>query len=179
METGTTSLWDDLYGLLLRYVKNKGITADHAQDIVQDVLIKVYENLNTLREPKKMLPWAFSIARNRVTDFYRKHRPSAVDLQHLELPTDTHEDKTVEFAECIRYFLPHLPKESQQIIVWVELDHRSQKELSEKMGLPYSTVKSKVQRARKQLRERIEACCTVQHDRFGNIMQYHKKVACC
>ena len=41
METGTTSLWDDLYGLLLRYVKNKGITADHAQDIVQDVLIKV------------------------------------------------------------------------------------------------------------------------------------------
>ena len=179
METRIANLWNSLYDSLLGYVKKKGVAHEHAQDIVQDVFLKAFDNINTLKDQEKMMSWVFSIARNSVMDFYRKNKPMAVDLEYANLQTDIDEDKTAEFASCIHCFLPHLPGESREIIIWVELENFSQKELSKRMGLPYSTVKSKVQRARQRLRELIEACCVVQHDRFGNIIQYQQRVTCC
>lgn len=181
MQAELNHLWDHLHDSLLRYVKKKGVTAEHAQDIVQEVFLKVHDNVDTLKGRDRIVAWIFSIARNTVTDFYRKNGSGLVNIEYIHpcMESEDNTDMTIEFTSCIHHFLPFLPKQSRDVLIRVELGDLSQKELADQLGLPYSTVKSRVQRARQRLRELIEECCVVEHDRFGNIIHYQKRTACC
>jgi len=72
-----------------------------------------------------------------------------------------------------------LPEKYREAILLTEFGNYTQKELSEKMGLSLSGAKSRIQRARNQLKEMLIGCCQIDFDHFGNVVDYKHKTEDC
>ena len=77
-----------------------------------------------------------------------------------------------DLAECVRPFIEQLPAPYRDALILVEIKGLSQKQAASERGLSLSGMKSRVQRARRKLKEAILRCCAVQLDRRGEIMAY-------
>jgi RNA polymerase sigma-70 factor (ECF subfamily) len=183
---------DPLQQLLRSRVKNP---AD-VDDLLQEVLIKAYHHLHTIREPEKVLSWLFQIARNTVIDYYRKSRvetsrqeifQNAMLTKSEEAPSfqggvsltdkqsEQYEQIRQELTSCILPLLHQLPEKYREAIEIVDLQNTSQKELANKLGLSHSAVKSRVQRGRRMLQDKFHQCCYYNLDVRGNLIDYQVK----
>lgn len=68
------TLWRDYRAQLLRFVVKRVADPATAEDIVHDVLVRVYQRRDTLRDGQKFEPWLYQITRNAVIDYYRARR---------------------------------------------------------------------------------------------------------
>ena len=172
---------DRLRQFLLSRVKNR---AD-VDDLLQEILIKTYRHLDTVKEPEKFLSWLFQIARNTLIDYYRKSgvETSRQDFVKGAMVTneepEQYEQVRRELTNCIYPFLDRLPPKYREAIEAVDLQGESQKELAKKLGLSYSAVKSRVQRGRSMLKAKFEECCRYQLDVRGNIIDFAAKLNGC
>lgn len=158
-----------LYGFILTRVNDPSL----AEDIVQDVLIKVYERLNTLRDQDKILSWMYQITRNVIVDYYRKHNPiEDIDEIVVVQEINIEEDVQKELAQCLLPMVNQLPSNYQQAVKMAELDGLTQKEIAQKQGLSLSGAKSRVQRGRKMLKQMLTECCRIELDRQGKVFNY-------
>ncbi len=176
-------IWQDYGDRLRRFLVAKTASPEDAEDLLQEVLIKTYRHLPTLNDPKKFQAWLFQIARNTLTDYYRKRRVPVSDRSLPEPPAldgeDDHGKVRQELSRCLQPFLKRLPKNYREAVEAVDLKGQSQKALAEEWGLSHSAVKSRVQRGRKMLKELFHACCTYQMDARGNIITYEGNKNCC
>lgn len=72
-----------------------------------------------------------------------------------------------ELARCLEPLLAELEPRDREILQRVEIEGEAQVELARELALPLSTLKSRVQRARRRLRERYESCCALELDGRG------------
>lgn len=175
------NLWNDLRkplkGFINKHIKNN----QDADDILQNVFYKIHNNIGSLKDTEKLNSWVYAIARNAITDFYREHK---YDALLTELPDDltdyqTETNANEEIAECLKTMIQYLPEKYKSAIILTEFQNLTQKELSERMGLSLSGAKSRVQRARLKLKEMLLACCSLEFDHFGNVVEYqHKNENC-
>lgn len=166
-------LWQEYRFALSRFVLRRVDDAALAEDIVQDVLLKVYKQLNTLKDPGKILPWMYQIAKNAIVDHYRRYRPTE-DIDAVGV-TEGHpaEERAEEaLAQCLIPWLGQLPAKYQQAVTLSEFDGMTQKEVALRLGLTLSGAKSRIQRGRKLLKKRLLACCRIELDRRGSILDY-------
>ncbi len=186
MKEGTLDIqqvWRDYGDRLRRFLVSKVASPDDAEDLLQEVLIKTHRHLPTLNDPKKFQAWLFQIARNTLTDYYRK-RHAPVSDQSLPEPAALENMENSgrvrqELSRCLQPFLKQLPKNYRAVVEAVDLKGQSQKALAEEWGLSHSAVKSRVQRGRNMLKDLFHACCTYQLDARGNIIDYEGKKDCC
>lgn len=182
MSTCINCIWEEFSVPLRKFIKKHVINEQDADDIFQEVFIKIYKNIGSLKDDKKIHAWIYSITRNTITDYYRKNHNS---LETIELPNDlvssTDEDfsANTEIASCLRVMVNSLPEKYKETILLTEFQNMTQKELSEKMGISLSGAKSRVQRARKKLREMLFACCSLEIDSRGNVIDYKHKTNEC
>lgn len=80
-----------------------------------------------------------------------------------------------QVASWIRPFLATLPDHYRQALELTELGDLTQSELAEQLGLSVSGTKTRVQRARQQLRDAIERCRTLEFDARGNVLDYAQR----
>lgn len=147
-----------------------------AEDIVQDVLIKVYEHLNTLKDQEKILSWMYQITRNVIVDYYRKQRSEGtLDEADMVEHIDIEKDVRKELAQCLLPMVNQLPSNYQQAIKMVEFDGLTQKKVALKQGLSLSGVKSRIQRGRKLLKKMLMECCQIELDHQGRLFNYKCK----
>ena len=186
MQEGTLDIqqvWRDYGDRLRRFLVSKVASPEDAEDLLQEVLIKTHRHLPTLNDPKKFQAWLFQIARNTLTDYYRKQRVTVSDQSLPEPAALDREDDPgkvrQELRRCLQPFLKRLPKTYREAVEAVDLKDQSQKSLAEELGLSHSAVKSRVQRGRKILKELFHACCTFQLDARGNIIAYENNKGCC
>ena len=122
------------------------------------------------------------VARNTITDYYRRNHNKfeITDLtENLESITDEELSANTEIASCLKLMVDSLPETYKQAILLTEFKNMTQKELSEKLGISISGAKSRVQRARKMLKEMLLLCCQLEIDSRGNIIDYrHKNSEC-
>ncbi|MCU7934923.1 MAG: RNA polymerase sigma factor SigZ [Candidatus Thiodiazotropha sp. (ex Dulcina madagascariensis)] len=168
-----TQLWKEYRSALFRFILTRVDDPAMAEDIVQDVLIKVYEQLNTLKDREKILPWMYQITRNAIVDHYRKYRPTEdIDKVVLIEETQTEDNVAKELAQCLLPWVSQLPPNYRQAVTMSELDGLTQQEVAQRQGLSVSGAKSRVQRGRKLLKKRLMACCRIELDRQGNVFNY-------
>ena len=168
---------EQYYRPLFLYVRKRVNNQLDAEDLTQEVFYKLSKSEN--KDVENIKGWIYAIAKNTIIDHYRKK-----NIPIGEIETDFMEEEQdkgsvlEELSNCIVPYVAQLPEEYREIIKLSELKGISQKEIAKKLDLNYTTVRSKVQRGRKKLKEKITSCCTVITGGKGSIMDYECKKNC-
>lgn len=155
---------NELRSFVLKRVKDKSL----ADDIIQDVFVKVHSRLHQLKDSEKIQRWIYQIARNTITDHYRKNNIVTAPEMQGAAGDDRALNECV--ANCVRQLLDSLPEKYRQALRLSEMEGVPQVELAKRLGISYSGVKSRVQRARRILREKMEESFNIRADVYGNIL---------
>ena len=147
-----------LYGNLLKLVKSEA----EAQEILQDVFLKIWENRQSIDMEKSFRSYLFKIAENKVYDFFRKvARDKKREAQLISLATNEYvpvgellqsDEKTAMLEKAI----DALPPQRQQVFKLCKLEGRSYKEVSELLGISVSTISDHIVKATKSIRDYFE-----------------------
>lgn len=172
-------LWRDYRDRLVRFVRRRVEDAATAEDIAHDVLVRAYQKGDTLRSGQKFEAWLYQITRNAVIDHYRARRPSEELPSELAAP-DPEGGRAAreELAGCMRPLVAALPPRYRDAVTLSELHGLTQNETAQRLGLSLSGAKSRVQRARRMLEEKLLACCRVELDHRGAIVDYESRSGC-
>jgi len=176
MTIDTEALWTDYGSSLQSFLRSKVANPEDAEDLLQDILIKTHANLHTVKEDSSVKSWLMQVANRAIIDFYRKGKRKNEELSEEGVWWDEHEvEREQGLAECLRPLLDALPEESAQLLEAVDIEGKSQKEIAESLGVSYSTVKSRVQRARRDLRGIINRCCHISIDSRGKVIDFERR----
>ncbi len=154
---------------LLNFIRRRVPDPGDAEDIVQEVFYRLVEANRLLMPIEHITGWLFQVARNRITDLFRKKVPE--NFSDIEFEDDNglpFEDilpsldagPEAEYARNVllqelKHALSELPKEQRDVFVAHELEGRSFKELAEKTGVSVNTLLSRKRYAVLHLRERL------------------------
>jgi RNA polymerase sigma-70 factor (ECF subfamily) len=176
VSTGLQAHRGELYRFVLKRVRD----AAAAEDIVQEVLVKAYTQQGTLKEPSKLRSWLYQIVRNTISDHYRGQKTLEPVLDHLPPPGAGEETEQAqrELAGCLVPLLDELPESYRRALQLAEIEGVTQQEVASRLGLSLSGAKSRVQRARKMLREALLNCCQVERDNRGAVVSYETLGGC-
>ena len=174
------SIWEKYCCRLLSFIRSRVVDPYEAEDILQEVFLRVHRNLCCLPTPDRLEPWIYQITRNLIVDHYRR-RKELVDIpEDLAAEPDSLEnDPESELALSLREMIDQLPHLYRQALLLTEYQGLSQKELAYELGISLSGAKSRVQRAREKLRDMFLACCHFEMDRRGRILDYYARCCCC
>jgi len=182
VSTCINCVWEEFSVPLKRFIKKRVAHEQDADDIFQEIYLKIHKNIGSVMNEDKLHAWIYRVARNTITDYYRRNhcKFEITDLtEDLESSTDEELSANTEIASCLKVMVDSLPETYKQAILLTEFQNITQKELSEKLGISISGGKSRVQRARKMLKEMLLGCCQLEIDRRGNIIDYkHKNSEC-
>ena len=175
MET-LEGVWQDLGSRVRRFVGSRVNDPYAADDITQDVMVKVQSNLDSLPPEEKLPVWVMAVARNAVIDHYRARsvREAAGGEVAEERVSDVGEDASAsrDLAACLGRMVEQLPEPYRTALRLADLQGLSQQDIADREGMSLSGAKSRVQRARRQLGEMIRDCCRVERDARGNVIDY-------
>lgn len=161
-------------------LKNVANPAD-VDDLLQDILIKSYQNLSKLKDSNKVKPWLFQIAQHSIIDFYRKNankRDAFVDeLTDMAIESESH--LMSELSQCVLPFINALPEQEAQLLTAIDIEGIAQKQYAAEQGINYSTLKSQVQKSRQQLHQLFNNCCHFEIDNKGQLIDYQSKQRGC
>ncbi len=183
MSTMTTErVWEEFHAPLQQFIRRRISDEDTAEDVLQEVFLKIHQHMETLKDVRKLEGWIYQITRNTIIDFYRSSRPTTTleAAEALDLPEELPDDDIVsELLPSVRAMVRNLPDLDRQALVLTEYQGLTQKELAERLGLSFSGAKSRVQRAREKLKQQLLECCHFELDRRGHIIDYQPRCHCC
>jgi RNA polymerase sigma-70 factor (ECF subfamily) len=164
------NVWAEFAARLGRFIRARVADQATADDILQDVFVRIHRRLDHLRAPAKLQSWLYLIARNAIIDHYRKNRETAELPESLlaEPPKDSPE--ACELRDALRQMIEGLPEAYRTAVMLTEFEGLTQQELANRLGITLSGAKSRVQRARGQLKEMLLDCCQFEFDRRGGIV---------
>ena len=170
---------DRLRGFIAARVEDPEVAAD----ITQDVLVRTIAS-GALDRVDNLGAWLYRVARNAVIDHYRTRRvhETDADLERWpdpDLAENLPNDATRELARCLQPMLGRLHPEARDALTRVDLDGQTHREAAAQLGLSTSGMKSRVQRARRELREQVTSCCRVETDSAGALADYVPRAGGC
>lgn len=178
----TERVWEEFHMPLQQFIRRRISDEDTAEDVLQDVFLKIHQHMDALKDVRKLESWIYQITRNAIIDAYRKlrHETTLEEAEALDLPEELPDDDIVsELLPSVRAMVRNLPEPDRQALVLTEYQGLTQKELAERMGLSLSGAKSRVQRAREKLKQQLLECCHFELDRRGHIIDYQPRCHCC
>ncbi len=165
------------------------VGAAEAEDLAQEVFIKVGTKLGSLKDPSKLSSWIFKIALNTARDRLRQpaiQKPAGVRASHqpgggteedaLSQVADTRsrtaEESLVrsEMIQCFFDFVGKLPKNYYEVYMLSEFEGLPDRAISRRLSLPLETVKMRLHRARTKLYDELRANCRCYYNERGEIM---------
>jgi RNA polymerase sigma-70 factor (ECF subfamily) len=180
MMTASEQLWETFSVPLHHFIRRRVPDPHSAEDILQDVFLKIHMRINTLHQQDRVAAWIYQIARNAIADYYRAQRPLTDVPETLLAPDDFPEEDVVrELLPCVAAMVNALPDAYREALRLTEYEGLSQKQLSERLAISFSGAKSRVQRARAKIKQQLLDCCHFQLDHAGRIIDYQPHCACC
>jgi RNA polymerase sigma-70 factor (ECF subfamily) len=165
----TEALWKEFSAPLRNFLRRRARSPEDAEDILQDVFVRIHRQLPTLRNASKLQGWVYRIARNALIDHYRaRHENVSLELD----PSD--EDHAwisqVDLTPTLKRFIALLPESYREPLVRHEFQGEALKDVSTALGLTLTATKSRVRRARLLLREMLDRCCRFEFDLRGRVI---------
>ena len=176
----------------LRGFVGRRVPAQDADDVTQDVLLRLHESASGLRHADRWQAWAYSVARNAIADHYRRRPPDeAVEDVLLEAARDAALPATRGFGcyegdhdvheEVLGWLRPtaeSLPERYRRALIMADFEGVPQREIARRLGISVSGTKSRVQRARRLLAESLRACCEIAIDQDGRAVDFERRGGC-
>jgi RNA polymerase sigma-70 factor (ECF subfamily) len=138
---------------------------DEAEDLTQDIFLKIFKALHTFDRRANFQTWLISISRNLCIDHYRSVRKEretmARDVDASQLTPVSRERgphsqlEQTDLRELVRLALAELPPALRQAVVLRDLQEFSYQEIADRLGLPEGTVKSRINRGRLELARQL------------------------
>jgi RNA polymerase sigma-70 factor (ECF subfamily) len=179
-------LWEEMHSPLLRIIARRVSDPRDAEDVLQDVMLRIQRQGRELGDVEHLGAWVHQITRSAVVDFYRRRaaRPeraagTTADLGDIAVSVDDEPAVRAELAHCLRPLLARLPDKYREALELTEFEGLSQVAAAERLGLSNSGMKARVQRARVQLRDLLLECCDVEVDRRGGVAGYQPRPEGC
>lgn len=133
--------------------------AAQAEDIAQDVFVRVWQSLPGFRLQAAFRTWLYRIATNLAIEQLRRTRPTT-GIEHIALAArDTPEDSVLQAEECraVRDAILRLPLQSRLVLILREYEGLSYKEIASALDIPIGTVMSRLSYARQHLQKDLSA----------------------
>jgi len=180
--------WRPFVDGLRRFIESRVPEAD-AEDVLQDTLLRLHEAVDSLRDADRAEAWVFSIARRAIADFYRdrEHAPDEQPMGREAEPVDEEapyaenlagydgaHDVHEEVLSWLRPMAEKLPEMYRRPLIMADFEGHTQQEVADDIGLSLSGAKSRVQRARVKLRERLQECCEVEFGPNGQAVAFRR-----
>ncbi|HRQ55461.1 MAG TPA: RNA polymerase sigma factor [Ignavibacteriaceae bacterium] len=135
----------------------------HADDVVQDVFIKLFEHLNTIQNKQSVQFWLFKTARNEILSFYRSTKnkkliTNSVDMNEIEIESPlllADEIENKELSKLILNELDLMNEDFKEVFVLKEYSGLSYKEIASLLDIDDELVKSRLYKARQKLVNKI------------------------
>jgi|SRR5690348_599625 RNA polymerase sigma factor (sigma-70 family) len=155
---------------LLSFIKQRVAGNEDAEDILQDVF---YQFAGSTEPIEQVGNWLYTVARNKITDRYRKHKmpladdvfgtyetdDESFDWREMLLPSDSNVETEYLrnlFWEELQSALDELPAEQREVFIKNEIEDISFKEMAEQTGVSIATLISRKRYAVLHLRERLQ-----------------------
>lgn len=174
-----STLWDDFAPPLRAFLARRVPAGIDADDLLQDVFVRVIRHLNTLRATERPEAWLFQIARNALRDSLRarQRRGGRTDTLEIDLPDDSDAASVrvseVELAPCLTSMIGRLSEPYRSAIELTSIRGLTQADAAREAGVSLSGMKSRVQRGREQLRQMLVRCCEIQVDVRGGVSDFY------
>lgn len=161
-----------------------------ADDVAQEVLLRLHQGLDGLRDPSRWDSWAFGIARRTIADYYRSRKPVDLPEGQEEVEALAAVDPGLEargfgsfdgdhsvHEEVLGWLRPtaeQLPARYRDALLLADFEGEKQKDVAQRLGLSLSGAKSRVQRARGLLADALRRCCEIAVDEGGEVVDFRR-----
>ena len=153
---------DRLLNFVLRYFNN----VEQAEDVVQDTLIKLYTHASYYKNVAKFSTWIFTIAKNNALTELRKNKRKktdslwtddgqVIDINSKEESLDSKVQNEIALDQ-LNKFLDEIPENFRMAVVLRDFQELSYEEISKILEIPIGTIKSRINRGRIQLAEKMK-----------------------
>src|SRR5258708_19822148 len=97
----TEKIWEEFHPRIKQFILKRIPDEHNAEDLLQEVFLKIHARIDTLRDEEKLQSWMYQIARNVIADYYRQHKATVALAEALLLPEEPVVDDHV-----FKHFLP-------------------------------------------------------------------------
>ena len=181
-ELDLETIYKDFREPLKAFILKRVSDRSSAEDLLHDVFVRIHNQIGSLKDQGKLTPWIYQIARNAIVDSIRKHRETIEPSDELISP-ERHaiNDVTEDLIPVVRTMVEKLPDKYREPLLLSDFKGINQAEVAERLGISLSAAKSRIQRARRMLKELLLQCCHFEFDRYGTVFDYHSKKCsnCC
>lgn len=177
-------IWLNFSRPVKEFIRNQTHNSDITDDLLQEVFIKIHQHLSQLQDEERLAGWVFQIARNTVLNYFRdkkNHLAKENDeyLNNLEETYFNENGLNTMVANWLESFRKELDPKYQDALRLVDIEGLTQVQLAAKLGISVSGAKSRVQRGREQLKQKLMDCCPVKVDAYGNIVEVKRQSGEC
>ena len=166
-----TSAWRSHEAELRGWLRRRMGNPAEADDLLQDLFLKALRQGDRFCSVRNARAWLFEVARNTLADRMRVARVS-VELPD-DLAAEPDEADTVDtLTACLPRVLSELSREDREAITLCDLQGMAQADYAATKGLRLSAAKSRLQRARQRLKQRMTDGCQVQLDESGRVSDF-------
>lgn len=177
MQNRLEFIWNDFHKELEGFIYSRVKDADTTNDILQDIFIKIQDNIGTLKDESKLSSWIYQITRNAINDYFRKLKHQ-IEINDYDTVEENQIIDNTELEKCIKPFVNQLEDKYKEALILTEFEGLTQKQLAQKLNISYSGAKSRVQRGKENLKKLFTDCCAIQSDKYGNVVEYKQKRNC-
>jgi RNA polymerase sigma-70 factor (ECF subfamily) len=172
----TEAIWREFHERLRAFISRRVPHSADVEDILQEVFIRIHRSVDSVHNREKLASWLFQVTRNAIIDHSRNVGAKAGRQQNSDFdppaPDPDDDKEALELAECIEPMIAALPESYRDAIRLTDINGLTQLEAARRSGVSISGMKSRVQRARRQLKDMLLDCCRIEVDRRGGIRDY-------
>ncbi len=153
--SGFNRLFFKYYASLCSYVATIVTDSSAAEDIVQDLFIKLWSDRKKIVIYKDIKHYLFRAAKNSAMNFLRaeKNRKRAMyNLEILKLPEETEDSNQEEFLQKLEECIDQLPERSKEVLLLSRFEGLKQKEIAEQLNISVKTIKNQLWKSLKYLK---------------------------
>ncbi len=168
------NIWRQFSANLRQFILKRTSDENIADDILQEVFVKIHSRIDTLKDIHRLRGWIYQISRHAIIDYYRSKKATA-SFPEAITSLENSENNDVDVLPCIEVMVDRLPEKYRQAVILTTYQGLTQKEMGERLGLSLSGAKSRSQRAREKLKDMLMECCHFELDKFGKIIDYEPR----